>query len=60
MQVLWLQLRVVHAQLALQEGLEDGPQLESLVAHLQLHSRLEIDSQDANGSQVTKGSNARN
>mmetsp|Transcript_17791 Transcript_17791/g.53615 ORF Transcript_17791/g.53615 Transcript_17791/m.53615 type:complete len:2186 (+) Transcript_17791:298-6855(+) len=53
-QVLWLQLRVVHAQLALQEGLEDGPQLESLVAHLQLHSRLEIDSQDANGSQAFK------
>lgn len=44
-QVQWLQLRVLQAQLTLQEASAQGPQLPELVAHLQLRCQLEIDSQ---------------
>ena len=44
-QVQWLQLRVLQAQLTLQEASAKGPQLPELVAHLQLRCQLEIDSQ---------------
>ena len=45
MQTQWQQLRVLHAQLVLQEASAEGPQLPTLVAHLTLHSQLEMESQ---------------